>query len=182
MAEAKRFSPWKLIAGIMCAQEEFMEAAKVMLMEKYGAVDLQSRAFTFDQSPYYEEQFGDEVKRLLVSFENLVNPADLSDIKLATNRMEDEMRKKAGSERRVINLDPGILSASSLIMATAKDFAHRVPLQKGIYAHLELMFGRGDVRPLPWTYPDFKERRYHPFLLETRRRLLSRLRNSTPFT
>ncbi len=178
MTEAKPFTPWKLITAIMYASTDYLDNARVQLIEQYGPIDRESRTFIFDQSPYYEEQFEGRVKRLLVSFEHLVDPASLSDIKLETNWREKEMKEKEGVGIRVINLDPGILSASSLIMATAKDFAHRIPLQKGIYAHLELMFGKNDIRTLPWTYPDFKDSRYHSFLLETRRIYLAQLRSA----
>lgn len=178
MTETKPFTPWKLITGIMYASNEYLDQAKVKLIEQYGPIDRESRSFIFDQSPYYAEQFESRVKRILVSFEHLVDPASLSDIKVETNRREKEMKEKGGGGIRVINLDPGILSASSLIMATAKDFAHRVPLQKGIYAHLELMFGKNDIRTLPWTYPDFKDSRYHSFLLDVRRIYLAQLRSA----
>jgi hypothetical protein len=178
MTEAKLFSPWKLITGIMYAVPEYLEKAKAQLIEQYGPVDLESQSIPFDQSPYYADQFERPVKRRLVSFEPLVDPASLSGIKLETNQREKQMKEEAGGGVRVINLDPGILSASSLIMATAKDFAHRIPLQKGIYAHLELMFGKNDIRTLPWTYPDFRDSRYHSFLLEARRIYLARLRSN----
>jgi hypothetical protein len=177
MTEAKPFIPWKLIIGIMYASKEYLDQTKVQLIEQYGLIDRESQSFIFDQSPYYAEQFESRVKRLLVSFEHLVDPASLSDIKLETNRREREMKEEGEGGVRVINLDPGILSASSLIMATAKDFAHRVPLQNGIYAHLELIFGKNDIRTLPWTYPDFKDSRYHSFLLETRCIYLAQLRS-----
>jgi hypothetical protein len=79
-------------------------------------------------------------------------------------------------ESRIVNIDPGILTASALIMATAKDFAHRVPLRQGIYAHLELLFSRNAVKLLPWTYPDFKKEGYQRFFIETREAYLRQLR------
>lgn len=176
MTEANSFSSWKLVTGIMYASPEYLDKAKIQLIEQYGPIDLESLSFIFDQSPYYADQFENSVERKMVSFEHLVDPASLSGIKLETNRWEKRMKEEAGGGIRVINLDPGILSASSLIMATAKDFAHRVPLQNGIYAHLELMFGKNDVRTLPWTYPDFKDTRYHSFLLEVRSIYLAQLR------
>ena len=57
---------------------------------------------------------------------------------------------------RPVNIDPGYLTASAVVMATAKDFAHRIPLGRGIYAHLEFLFTRTGVKTLDWTYPDLR--------------------------
>jgi hypothetical protein len=63
-------------------------------------------------------------------------------------------------------------------MATAKDFAHRVPLQNGIYAHLELLFLKKGIKILSWTYPDYKTELYLSFFLDVRKSYLSQLRQS----
>ena len=59
---------------------------------------------------------------------------------------------------------------SALVMATTKNHAHRIPLQKGIYAHLELLFHRRGPQVLPWTYPDFAASTYHPFFMQARQK------------
>ena len=33
----------------------------------------------------------------------------------------------------------------------------RVPLRDGIYAEVTLVYERGEFRPLPWTYPDYRD-------------------------
>jgi hypothetical protein len=76
-----------------------------------------------------------------------------------------------------VNLDPGYMTASALIMATAKDFSHRIPLQKGIYAHLELLFGKNDVKTLSWTYPDYRTEEYHRYFLEVRKIYLKQIKS-----
>ena len=62
-------------------------------------------------------------------------------------------------------------------MATAKDFAHRVPLQHGIYAHLELLFGKKMIRTLDWTYPDYKTEEYQKFFLAVRKIYLEQVKS-----
>jgi len=104
-----------------------------------------------------------------MSFVRLISPETLSEIKIRTNALEEEIREEMKQTRRVVNIDPGYLTASALIMATAKDFAHRVPLQDGIYAHLELLFAKNVVRTLDWTYPDYKTEGYQKFFLDVRR-------------
>ena len=175
MAEPKDFSPVKLICGIIAFEEHIFKKAEEHLDRLYGPVDLTSPLFEFKFTDYYEKQMGKNLKRKFLSFAEFVLPEKLSEIKLRTNELEEELRKEFRSSRRLVNLDPGYLTSSALIMATAKDFAHRVPLRNGIYAHLELLFGKKEARPLSWTYPDFKTKDYQNFFMEVRRIYLSKL-------
>ncbi len=175
MTEPKPFSPVKLICGIIASEEKFFKRAEERLVELYGPLDLTSQLFTFDFTDYYEKQMDQNLKRKFVSFSNLIFPESLGEIKIRTNALEAEIEEDLKARRRIVNLDPGYMTASALIMATAKDFAHRIPLQHGIYAHLELLFGKNDVRTLNWTYPDFKTEGYQIFLLDARRIYLAQL-------
>jgi hypothetical protein len=146
----------------------------------YGPSDSQSLLFPFDLTDYYESQMGKNLKRKFLSFRELVQPERLSTIKRETNRLEGEIREELQSPRRIVNLDPGYLTPASLIMATAKDFSHRVPLQDGIYAHLEFLFGKDEVRILDWTYPDFRNKGYQEFFCGLRRLYLAQLKRESP--
>ena len=176
MAEIKPFAPVKLVIGIIASEEVVFAGAEEALTALYGPVDLRSPAFSFDRTDYYEKQMGKGLSRMFLSFLRLVPPESLSDLKVETNSIEDGMRRSRGRESRVVNIDPGILTAAALIMATAKDFAHRIPLRQGIYAHLELLFSRNAVKLLPWTYPDFQHEGYQRYLLEVRQAYLRQLR------
>ena len=83
---------------------------------------------------------------------------------------------KIKSKKRVVNIDPGILSSAALIMATVKNFSHRIPLQKGIYGHLEFLFGKNSVKILPWTYPDYRSPEYHDYFLNVRELYLQQVK------
>lgn len=176
MAEPRSFIPVKLICGIIAQNERWITRAEERLGQIYGVADLESPTFSFDFTDYYEKQMGKDLKRKFLSFGKLIDPARLSTIKLETNRLEDEIQKEIRSANRVANIDPGYLTTASLIMATAKNFAHRVPLRDGIYAHLEFLFGRDAVRPLEWTYPDFRNKGYQEFFLRVRRIYLSQIK------
>jgi len=177
MTEPKLFSPVKLICGIIASEENFFKRAEERLEQLYGPLDLASPLFRFEFTDYYEKQMGQNLKRKFVSFGNLISPEDLSEIKIRTNALEEEIKEELKAGKRIVNLDPGFLTASALIMATAKDFAHRIPLQYGIYAHLELLFGKNDVRTLSWTYPDFETEGYQIFFLDVRRIYLSQIQS-----
>lgn len=179
MAEAKPFSPVKLICGVIASRAEAFRKVEEGLVDLYGEVDLSSPAFKFNFTDYYEKQMGKDLKRKFLSFVHLIAPEKLSKIKLETNRMEKEIRKEIKAKGRAVNIDPGYLTPSALIVATAKNFAHRIPLQHGIYAHLELLFTKKEIRSLAWTYPDFKTEDYQKYFGEVRRIYLSQLKDST---
>ncbi len=177
MAKPKPFSPVKLICGIIASKEASFKKAEERLVRLYGSVDITSPLITFNFTDYYEKQMGKNLKRQFLSFSSLISPEKLGEIKLRTNGLEEEIREELKEGRRVVNLDPGYLTQSSLIMATAKDFAHRIPIQQGIYAHLELLFSKKDIKTLDWTYPDYRSEEYQNFFMETRRIYLSQLAN-----
>ena len=175
MAEARPFSLVKLICGIIFSDQKAHALAGEKLKQLYGPIDLVSPTFAFDITDYYEKQMGKSLKREFLSFERLIPPESLSEIKLHTNQLEEEIRLAVKAGSRVVNLDPGYLTSSALIMATTKNFAHRIPLQKGIYAHLELLFTRKEALLLDWTYPDYKKEEYQKFFMDVRRIYLCRL-------
>jgi hypothetical protein len=178
MTETKSFTPIKLICGIISSEERFFRSSESRLVGLYGHVDQHSLLFDFSITDYYEKQMGKNLKRLFLSFEKLFSPEGLSEIKIITNGLEEEIRNEFKESLRVVNLDPGYLTPSALIMATAKDFAHRIPLQHGIYAHLELLFRKKGVQVLEWTYPDFKTEEYQRFFREVRKIYLEQLKNN----
>ena len=176
MADIKPFTSVKLICGIIASQQNVFTQSQNYLEDEFGPVDLFSPLFEFTYTDYYEKQMGSGLKRQFLSFHNLIRPEQLSQIKIRSNELEIIIKRESTAQRRVVNIDPGYMTASALIMATAKDFAHRVPLQGGIYAHLELLFLKKDVKALSWTYPDYKTPLYQSFLLDVRRIYLLQLR------
>lgn len=177
MAEAKSFEKRKLIIGVIAGKKGFFRAAEGELRHLFGPIDLKSRVFEFDFTDYYSKQMGNaSLNRKFLSFKELINPEKLSEIKLTTNRLEEKLKKRFSSSHRIVNIDPGIMDSSSLIMATVKDFAHRIPLSRGIYGHLELLFGKDEIKTLDWTYPDFREKNYHLFLLRARKKYLDQIK------
>ena len=178
MALPRPFLPAKLVCGVIYGRDALYPKAKELLIELHGPVDLESPAFPFDLTGYYEGEMGPGLARRFMSFSGLVDPARLPDIKIATNALEARLAAEAGVPLRPVNIDPGYVTASALVMATAKDFAHRIPLGCGIYAHLEFLFTRTDVRYLDWTYPDMRRDGPRSFFLAVRKECLDQLRDA----
>ncbi|MFC2164741.1 DUF4416 family protein [Acidobacteriota bacterium] len=178
MADIKPFNPVKLICGLLASQKDIFTQTRRCLEDEFGLVDHSSPLYEFTYTDYYEKQMGIGLKRQFLSFSDLINPEQLSHIKIRTNELEEVIRIKSKARQRIINIDPGYMSASALTMATVKDFSHRIPLQNGIYAHLELQFLKNGIKTLSWTYPDFKTEIYHSLFLDVRKTYLAQLRQS----
>ncbi len=177
MAEPKPFAPVKLVCGVIYAEERLHAVVKDRLIEAHGPADLESPTFAFDLTDYYGAEMGADLMRRFVSFERLIEPDRLPEIKLASNALELRIAAEEGrADLRPVNIDPGYITSAALIMATAKDFSHRIPLASGIYAHLEFLFTKTDVKFLDWTYPDMRRDECRKFFLEVRRAYLAQVK------
>lgn len=100
---------------------------------------------------------GRDLKRKFISFEKLIPPEKLSKIKIFTNKIEAKLSKNGS---RSINIDPGYLNLSKLILASTKDYAHRMYIGNDICAEIALFYQEKSFRPWEWTYPDYKTNEY----------------------
>jgi len=166
MGEATQFLPEKLVMAVLISRPERQQELIGALSETWGAPDLCSDTMPFTYTEYYDREMGPGIRRFFVSFRRLVDPSQIADIKLRTNRIEESFRE---AEARKVNIDPGLLCLSRFVLVTTKESAHRIPLSGGIYAEVTLLFHKGSFRPLEWTYPDYRTPQYLAILNEIRR-------------
>ena len=163
----------KLISSLFSPRKELIEEVIGELSSIHGPVDCESPECFFDRTKYYEREMGWPLHRRFIAFEKLI-PADrLAETKLETNKVEQRHLKNG---RREINIDPGIISAERLILATGKNYIHRVYLSNGIYADLTLVFKRGTFSKLPWTYPDYADPKLVEFFNGVRTQYMEQLK------
>jgi len=117
-----------------------------------GRIDYESDLIPFTQTRYYDRELGNPISRRILSFARPLAMDGLAAIKLATNNLEEEW---SASGQRLFNLDPGYLTQERLVLATGKNFSHRVYLSHGIWADLTLIYHKGEWFDLPWTFPDY---------------------------
>jgi hypothetical protein len=160
---------------MISAYERLFEEATSVLQERFGPVDLKSHIIPFDFTDYYREEMGEGLKRIFISFRQLILPEEIVEIKLHTNRIEEKFLYP-GTRNRMINLDPGYIAAGKLVLATTKDHAHRVYLGKGIFAEATLRFFKGSFRPWEWTYPDYRTDEYIRIFNRIRRIYMQQIR------
>ena len=172
MAEPLSPPPVKLICGIIAAGAELLDAAGEALVEAIGPADLVSQTWPFDLTDYYHAQMGRPLWRRFVSFARLADPGELAALKRRTNQIEaDFARRCAGRPPRPVNLDVGYIEPAKLVLASMKNFSHRIYLADGVYAEITLQYRKGRWEKLPWTFPDYASGRYDEFLTAARERL-----------
>ncbi len=159
----------KLVVGILFGDTGVHTPALEALTAHFGPADFASEPEPFDYTTYYNEEMGPEIHRQMVSFLELVRPETLADIKILTNQIE---KRFLADRKRRVNLDPGILSEERFILATGKNYTHRIYLRNGIYADLTLIYQKGSYQALPWTYPDYRNPRLIHFLSILRQKLV----------
>ena len=170
--------PVKLIVGILAADQTCLEASLSTLKSNFGEPDFVSPAWSFDQTDYYRLQAGDSIIRRFVTFEQLIDPGDLAKIKHQTNQMEQILAEALDSTLpRPVNLDPGFIEPSKLVLASTKNFSHRIYIGNQMYAEVTLMYSKGQWQSLKYTFPDYKQAHYHNFFNKARSRLVEQLKN-----
>lgn len=151
--------PVKTIIGVLAAELNILPTVYQQLIHKFGPIDYKSEIIPFTWSTYYEQEMGDEIKRQIISFENLADAGTLAEKKLFTNELEHAFLKEGTTQRRV-NLDVGYICMAKLVLASTKDNAHRIYLGDGIYAEITLRYYKKTFQPWEWTYPDYRSHQY----------------------
>ncbi len=153
------------VAGFLFAPGLAVDVFKE-LSSDIGAVVLKSDRIPFAHTAYYNEEMGAGLTRQWCAFAKLVEPDVLVKLKHRTNEIEQQCLDKNGG--RKVNIDPGLLSLSSLVLASTKNYAHRIYLDQGIYAEVTLLFKDHQFNPLEWTYPDYREKTALDFFARAR--------------
>ena len=177
MWELKEPKPVKLIVGILAANHQCLHSAIDTITGKFGRLDFSSEVWPFENTDYYSEQTGPRILRKFVSIEKLIDPGKLAKIKIQTNKLEQKLAKSLALPLpRPVNLDPGIIEPSKLILATTKNYSHRIYIGKKMFAEVTLIYDKGKWRPLEHTYPDYRQQSYFDFFSKVRDGLLGQLK------
>ena len=170
-------NPAKLVIGLFMKDKALFETAARRLAEIFGPVDLVSGWFAFDFTSYYEPEMGRPLFRRMLGFQTLIAQDSLAAIKHRTNSMEDLY---LSHDSRQVNIDPGYLLLERFVLATGKNFSHRIYIGQNIYADLTLTYSKGSFQTLPLTYPDYASPEIRQFLLQVRHKYSMDLKTRKP--
>jgi hypothetical protein len=172
MAIERTPEPGMLVMGVLWGSGVDTSKTRILLSGMFGPVSRHSETVPFEEyTDYYEKEMGTGISRCFLAFGPLFPRGALAEAKLGTNRLERQLSR---SGKRVVNLDPGIVTPEALILASTKPHYHRVYLSKGIYAELTLVFRGKGFDTMPWTYPDYQEVWARSFFNEVRGDLMER--------
>lgn len=157
--------PCKMVVGIIYSPGADLTSVRQAITERLGSVEIVSEVFPFSHTGYYAEEMGSELQRIFYVFEGLYEREYLIDAKMMSYDMEREYTKGGG---RTVNVDPGILTLENFVLATFKNYYHRIYLGKGVYGEVTLYYSKEEYRELPWTYPDYRDVKVKNFFKETR--------------
>jgi len=168
MGKIQQALPVKLIIGILTSVPDLFSETEKELTALFGSVDARSEVFPFGWTDYYEAEMGSPLYRRFLGFADLIEAPAVVDAKIAANKLETAMAGKHPGVQRPVNLDPGYMEQSKIVLASTKNFFHRILVSRGIYAEVTLHYQGGRWKSFPWTFPDYGSEKYHPFFTALR--------------
>ena len=167
-------TPVALIFAVLADSTQTLATAQEYLSQHFGPLRTASDSYCFDYTSYYEGQMGPQLQKQLLCCTERIDPSQLAAVKMQTIELERQLAQRTGkSLQRRANIDPGLLSIESLILATSKYSGHRISIGPSLYAELTLLYQKRHYQPFAWTYLDYQGDIAQSFLLETRAWLLS---------
>ena len=156
MARVQEPTKGRPIVSIIYSSLDPLSDSLKALERKFGPVQYETLEIDCSKTEMYTEEMGGDLLRRFFSFERLAERGWLADMKKICHKIEPNFADQtAGYDFRTVNIDPGILTPSNLLMASHRELNHRVYLKDGVYAELALIYARGQFRRLPWTNPDY---------------------------
>lgn len=143
-----------LFVGALYQAQEHYDRAKELLTSLFGDALLETPELAWDYTSHYSEELGDSIKRRFLFFDSLISQEELPEIKIKT--MEIETALSGGGKRRV-NLDPGYVTEAKVVLATKKDYSHRLAIGRGVFAEVTLTYSVNRFVPHPYTYKDYSD-------------------------
>lgn len=154
--------PVKLFLGMLSPEAGLFSECADLFSRQYGAIDMESEVMPWESSDYYQDEMGSAIYRKFIFFQKTLDPMQLPSIKRFSNTIEQRLLSSTFAGSRRINIDPGYVTEAKVVLASTKDFAHRVYIGDGIYAEVTLRYGSRErsFLPLDHTYFDFREKGY----------------------
>ena len=173
MGKIKLHKPVKYFCALTFSSAFNLSNILEKIESVFGEIETKSDVYFFDQfTDYYVPEMGPNLYKLFISFKKLLDPDHLILHKVQSNHLEDEFLINS---QRQVNIDPGYITEAKLILATTKDYSHRIYLGKGIFGDLHMYYENGTFKKQFWTYPDYQQPLATNFFNELRTRYREQL-------
>lgn len=144
--------PVKFLLAITSNQEKMATTVLNEFKTDFGIVDSQSGVFPFNHTNYYEKEMGSGLSKEFYSFKVINEPEYLAQMKIKATEIEGN---SLTGGNRTVNIDPAYLELSKLVVASSKNFSHRIYIGKGVFGDIQLQYRAAKFIGNPWTYPDY---------------------------
>jgi len=169
MGQPTPHNPVHIILAIFSRYEVALDWAQARVVATWGPIAMASSRFEFRETNYYQSTMGSDIRKQFLLCEQPHDPGELAAMKLLANAWEEEYAATAGlPEPRPLNIDPGYLTLGKLVLASTKDFAHRIYLSRGIFAEVTLLYRHNRWQHHDFTFPDYRREDYQKFFSECR--------------
>ena len=156
---------------MIASDPELFSTCGRIICAECGPIDLMSAVLPWEITDYYRDEMGNDLFRKFFFLKDLIDPGVLSSVKLMTNRIEERFSRSTSSgTARQINIDPGYVTEAKVVLASTKDFSHRVYIGQGVYAEVTLRYSSSarTFTVLEHTYFDFRTDAYRDLFTEAR--------------
>jgi hypothetical protein len=143
-----------LFVGCLFSAIDVFDLAEPVLRKQFGEILFKSPFIPWNFSEYYDDELKPPILRKFLFFRDLIDPPSLVDAKLATIEIEARFSTNG---KRSINIDPGYLTLAKVVLASRKNYSHRINLGRGVFAELELFYKDDRFNPMPYTYNDYRD-------------------------
>ncbi|MDD5582645.1 MAG: DUF4416 family protein [Candidatus Marinimicrobia bacterium] len=157
-----------LFTAIMYSKKQTVVNSMSNLLDKLMAGDWEiigPHPFS-DITSYYEEEMGSDLVKIYAVNIKPISLENSAGFKLKSNLIESDYKIQ---NKRLFNIDPGMLTHFNFTLLTTKGYAHRIYLDNGIWSELTLFYQNNHYHPLPWTYQDYRNPIIISFLEEQRK-------------
>lgn len=174
MGIVKEHPPVKYFAGITYNPNfNGLQDALSLLEKSISVIELKSEPYDFSYfTDYYQSEMGSDLMKSFIVFTDLYSPENLPKYKIDSNEIEKNFIIK---NNRQINIDPGYVSEAKVVLATTKNYDHRIYLGEGIFGDIHLKFTNKNFQAQSWTYPDYKQDKVIQFFEELRQNYFKQL-------
>jgi hypothetical protein len=133
------------------------EIKKIIEKENENGLEISFKHDFFPMREYYSQEMGsiEHLSRIFFLSPHLVKRQKLVSAKHFAYQLEQNSLKSALNSQRTINIDPGLITIENVVLATFKNFSHRIEIAENIFAELVYTAKDQQFELLPWTYPDY---------------------------
>ena len=124
--EIRSLNPVKFFTGVLVADEGLVGQIEERLVGDFGPIDHRSELLRSNLPTTYSSEMGDILDRIFFSFESSSTPMPWPHGNSRPTGSKRSTGRASSEVTRLVNVDPGYIEQAKVILASTKNFYHRV--------------------------------------------------------